>query len=162
MLRRKEQADNQARQAAQQKKDQLYSLKRDVQGQMVERERLREEAFKEYCKEREMVDNIIQKMIQEDHELVRINKMKQDQSKQDMILSMNEKKALLRRQKELEEYEEETVRRYNAQQKERADELQYMKELAEQQREAIFQKLAKEEAERKAQAEYIENLRNEL
>lgn len=40
-----------------------------------------------------------------------------------MILSMNEKKALLRRQKELEEYEEEIVRRYNAQQKERADEL---------------------------------------
>jgi hypothetical protein len=29
-----------------------------------------------------------------------------------MILSVNEKKALLRRQKELEEYEEEMARRY--------------------------------------------------
>jgi len=29
-----------------------------------------------------------------------------------MILSVNEKKALLRRQKELEEYEEDMVRRY--------------------------------------------------
>lgn len=109
-----------------------------------------------------MVDSIIHKMINEDHELMRINKMKQEQSKQDMILSMNEKKALLRRQKELEEYEEEIVRRYNAQQKERADELQQMKEMAEQQREAIFQKLAREEAERKMEAEYVENLRNDL
>ena len=33
--------------------------------------------------------------------------MKQEQSKQDMILSVNEKKALLQRQKELEEYEKE-------------------------------------------------------
>ena len=41
-----------------------------------------------------------------------------------MILSVNEKKALLRRQKELEEYEEELVRRYAQQQGQRAEELQ--------------------------------------
>jgi len=44
-----------------------------------------------------------------------------------MILSVNEKKALLRRQKELEEYEEELVRRYAGQQADRANELQAMK-----------------------------------
>lgn len=37
-----------------------------------------------------------------------------------------------------------------------------MKEQAEAQRDAIFQKLAQEEAERRAQATYIENLRNDL
>ena len=37
-----------------------------------------------------------------------------------------------------------------------------MKEAAEAQRDAIFQKLAKEEADRRAQATYIENLRNDL
>jgi hypothetical protein len=37
-----------------------------------------------------------------------------------------------------------------------------MKEAAEAQREAIFRKLAQEEAERRAKAEYIENLRNDL
>ena len=66
----------------------------------------------EYLKEREQVEAIINKMIDEDHEMMRINKMKQEQSKQDMILSMNEKRALLKRQKELDEYEEELVRRY--------------------------------------------------
>jgi hypothetical protein len=48
--------------------------------------------------------------------MMRINKMKQEQSKQDMILSVNEKNALLKRQRELEEYEEELVRRYQGQQ----------------------------------------------
>ena len=82
---------------------------------MVDREKLRDEALDEYKKERESVDTVIQKMIDEDHEMMRINKMKQEQSKQDMILSVNEKKALLKRQKELEEYEEELVRRYASQ-----------------------------------------------
>jgi hypothetical protein len=79
-----------------------------------------------------------------------------------MILSVNEKKALLKRQQELEEYEEELVRRYAAQQQERSDNLAAMKEEAEAQREAIFQKLAREEAERRAENEYVENLRNDL
>lgn len=70
-------------------------------------------------------------MIQEDQEMMKMQKMKQHQSKQDMILSMNEKRALLRRQKELEEYEEEMVRRYASQQQERADEIQAMKQAAE-------------------------------
>jgi len=37
-----------------------------------------------------------------------------------------------------------------------------MKEAAEAQRNAIFQKLAREEAARRAEAEYVENLRNDL
>ena len=79
-----------------------------------------------------------------------------------MILSVNEKKALLKRQKELEEYEEELVRRYASQQQERSDELQALKDEAEAQRQAIFDRLAAEEAARRAEKEYIENLRNNL
>ena len=37
-----------------------------------------------------------------------------------------------------------------------------MKDAAEAQREAIFQKLAEEEAARRAEAEFLENLRNDL
>lgn len=81
---------------------------------MMDRERTRDQAFEEYAKERAQVDAIVLKMINEDHEMMRINKMKQDQSKQDMVLSVNEKKALLNRQRELEEYEEELVRRFAA------------------------------------------------
>lgn len=129
---------------------------------MINREKLREDALEEYVKERSNVDAIINKMIEEDHEMIRINKMKQEQSKQDMILSVNEKKALLQRQKELEEYEEELVRQYASQQQERADNLQAMKMQAEAQREAIFDQLSLEERQRREQQEYVENLRNDL
>lgn len=115
MLRRKEQADIKKRQDDEQKNQQLVSAKKQVQQQMIDREMLREQAFEEYSKERQQVDAIIQRMINEDHEMLRLQRQKQEQSKQDMILSVNEKKALLRRQRELEEYEEELVRRYAGQ-----------------------------------------------
>lgn len=82
---------------------------------MQDRENLRVEAKDEYHKERDQVDAIINKMITEDHEMMKINKMKQEQVKQDMILSVNEKNALLKRQRELEMYEDELVRRYQGQ-----------------------------------------------
>lgn len=40
-----------------------------------------------------------------------------------MILSVNEKRAMIKRSKEMEEYEDEMVRRYASQQKERANEI---------------------------------------
>ena len=43
---------------------------------MIHREKLREDALLEYQKERANVDSIINKMIEEDHEMIRINKMK--------------------------------------------------------------------------------------
>ena len=43
---------------------------------MINREKLREDALVEYQKERANVDAIINKMIEEDHEMIRINKMK--------------------------------------------------------------------------------------
>jgi len=45
---------------------------------MINREKLREDALAEYQKERANVDAIINKMIEEDHEMIRINKMKQE------------------------------------------------------------------------------------
>jgi len=45
---------------------------------MIDREKLRDDAYGEYAKERTQVDSIINKMIEEDHELMRINKIKQE------------------------------------------------------------------------------------
>ena len=55
-------------------------------------------------------------MIEEDNEQARIIQQKKEQSVADMILSQNEKRALLQRQKELDTYEDEMVRRYAQQQ----------------------------------------------
>ena len=53
MLRRKEAGDMAQYEHLMMKKEQAYGVKRDVQAQMVERERLREEAYKEYVAERQ-------------------------------------------------------------------------------------------------------------
>jgi hypothetical protein len=51
-------------------------------------------------------------MIEEDQRMVALIKMKQEQSKLDMVQSLNEKRELQRKQRELEEYENEMLRRY--------------------------------------------------
>lgn len=73
-----------------------------------------------------------------------------------------EKKANIRKQQELEEIEAEMVRRYAQQQEARETEIRAQKAKAEAEREEIFKKLAIEEERRRAEQEYIENLRNEL
>lgn len=68
-----------------------------------------------------------------------------------MILSQNEKRALLKRQCEMDTYEDEMVRRYAQQQQARQDEIQAMKQEAEALRDGIFQRLAAEEEIRAAE-----------
>ena len=55
----------------------------------------------EYLRERDQVDHVIQRMIDEDREMARIQHLKMQQAQADMILSNNEKRALLRRQEDM-------------------------------------------------------------
>ena len=43
---------------------------------MIDREKLRDQAYEEYVKERQQVDSIIQRMINEDHEMMRLQREK--------------------------------------------------------------------------------------
>ena len=52
-------------------------------------------------KEKNQVDAVVQRMIEEDNESARIQQQKKEQSQADMILSQNEKRALLKRQREM-------------------------------------------------------------
>lgn len=79
-----------------------------------------------------------------------------------MILSHNEKQALIRRQQEMEAFENEMVRRYAEQQQSRLNQIQAAKDEVEAAKDKIFKKLEQEELERKAEKEFQENLRNEL
>lgn len=123
---------------------------------------LRQEAYAEYMKEKGQVDKVISKMIDEDQKMIALIKMKQEQSKLDMVQSVTEKRDLVRKQRELEEYENEMLRRHSEQQEGRQAAIQEKKASAEAARDEIFQKLKGEEERRRAESEYIENLRNEL
>jgi len=93
-LRRNEVARVQERSKHLEDLQKLEQNKRQIQAQIEENNRLREEARREYEKERDQVDKVVKRMIEEDNEMNRIMLQKKEQSQADMILSMNEKRAL--------------------------------------------------------------------
>ena len=66
-----------------------------------------------------MVDQAVQRLIEDDQRQAELQRQKMDQAQADMVLSLKEKEALLRRQRELEELENEMVRQYAQKQQER-------------------------------------------
>lgn len=72
MLRRNEQGKLAEVEKSRQKQEKMNEIKVQVQNQLQEKEMLREEAQKEFMKERDQVDAIINKMIEEDHEMMKI------------------------------------------------------------------------------------------
>ena len=128
MLRNKEIGDRNQREHNQRKLEALQSNKRSIQQQIDDANFARQQAHEEYLREKEQVDAVVQRMIEEDNEQSRIVQQKKEQSQADMILSQNEKRALLKRQREMDQYEDEMVRRYAQQQQARQDEIQAMKQ----------------------------------
>ena len=74
-------------------------------------------------REKDQVDKVITKMIEEDQKMIALIRMKQEQSKLDMVQSVSEKRELIRKQQELEVYENEMLRRYANQQEGRQQEI---------------------------------------
>ena len=98
MLRTKEIQDQIARDEEARKVEELRRNKELIQQQITDSAKLKEEAYAQYLREKDQVDNVIQKMINEDREMARIQNLKMEQAQADMILSLNEKRALERRQ----------------------------------------------------------------
>lgn len=109
MLRIKEIEERMAREKEEERKKMSIQQKYNLQEQMAMKEQLRREAYEEYIKEKESVDRVINKMIDEDRKMMELTRMKQDQAKMDMIMSVQEKREMLRKQKELEDYETEML-----------------------------------------------------
>ena len=141
MLRTKEIQDQIARDEEARKVEELRRNKELIQQQIADSAKLKQEAYEQYLREKEQVDNVIQKMINEDREMARIQNLKMEQAQADMILSLNEKRALERRQAEMDQYENEMVRRYAEQQQERLNQIQAAKNAAEEARDQIFRRL---------------------
>lgn len=112
MLKKKELEQLIQRQKEEEKKRLFLQQKYNLQNQMEMKAKLRQEAYQEYLKEKGQVDQVIGKMIEEDQRMVTLIRTKQDQAKLDMIHSVNEKREMQRRQKELEDYENEMLARF--------------------------------------------------
>lgn len=101
MLQVKEAQDAIQREASQKRLDDMLENKYAIQRQIDSMKDKESEAKMEYLRERDQVDHVIQRMIDEDREMARIQNLKMQQAQADMILSNNEKRALLRRQEQM-------------------------------------------------------------
>ena len=153
-LRMKELQDAMAREKDAEKLQKMLVNKHHLQAQISEMQQKEADAKMEYLKERDQVDTVVLRMIDEDRESARIMALKQQQAQADMILSHNEKQALIRRTQEMEAYENEMVRRYAEQQQSRLNQIQAAKDEVEAARDMIFKKLEQEELERRAEQQF--------
>jgi hypothetical protein len=163
MLRQKEIDDAVERQTQQIKAVERVENKQLIQSQMMDKEAMRLEAQRaDYEREKNQVEAVVQKLIDEDTEMMRLTKMKQDQSKMDMKQSVLEKRRQEARIREIAKEEEDAVRRYAEEQSAREVAIRREKAKVEAEREKIFNRLKQEEELRRADEEYNERLRNEL
>ena len=78
ILKNKELGDHQEREANAAKLGALLQNKKNIQRQIDENDRLREEAYQEYMKEKSQVDAVVQRMIAEDNEASKMNMQKKE------------------------------------------------------------------------------------
>lgn len=76
MLRTKEIQDQISREAEAARLQDRVQNKQKIQQQITDSKQLEAEAHQEYLKEKDQVDNIIQRMISEDREMARIQNLK--------------------------------------------------------------------------------------
>ncbi len=81
---------------------------------MKERDKQREESKAEYMRDKQLVDNIVNKLIQEDLNMINETKKKKEIAKSYMLAAYEEKERQIAFQKEEERQEKERVRKYFA------------------------------------------------
>lgn len=133
-----------------------------LQEQMRERERLKEEAYQEYLKEKQAVDAAINKMMAEDKRESEVRADKRKTMQDFMVKSIQAKDDMKRRTKEDEIRELEKIKRYQEESEQREAALKIKKAEENAVKEQIYAKLNEEEIKRRTEKEYIENLRIEL
>lgn len=129
---------------------------------MQEREKLKEEAYQEYLKEKKAVDEAINKMIAEDRNEIGKKAEKTKTMQEFMARSMKAKEELQRKTKDDERTLLEKIKKYQEEGERREAEIKMKRAEENAAKEQIFAKLNEEEIKRRTEKEYIENLRIDL
>ena len=144
------------------KKQDRIRAKYLIQQQMKDKEALKEEARKEYEKDKIDVDNMINKLREEDLAAQAEAERKKNIQKLYMENAYAEKDARKERQKEEDRLQKERERKYHEDVQKREDELNSKKAAIQFEKDKIFEQLCQQEAQRQAERDYWENVRNEL
>ena len=135
-----------------------------IEQQMKEKERMKmnSEAQKEYEKDRKDIEKLMKNMYEEDLALKEEENRKKKIARAYMEQAYIDKELKKKKEKEEEELQKEKERKYFEERQKFADEISNKKAAKEFEKNQIFNKLCEQEAQRKAQQDYWENIRNEL
>ena len=144
------------------KKFERIKAKKLLQQQMKDKEKLKQEAEKEYKKDLQDIKKIMDQIHEED-----INNNKEDERKksiarQYMYNAYREKEERKKRELEEERLQKERERKHHENVEKRESDLNDKKMQIQQEKDKIFNKLCLEEAKRQAEKDYWENVRNDL
>ena len=145
------------------KKKQAFLANREINlKQIREKEQLKAEADKEYERDKKLVDDIFKKMKEEDLAAKAEEQRKKDINKLFMKNAYAERQEFKKKELENEKKIDEDIRKYNEMVKQRESNIAQKKNELQLQKDKIFNKLCDEEAKRKAEQDYWDNVRTEL
>jgi len=144
------------------KRQERINNKLIIQKQMRDKEILRQESKKEYEKDRKDIENLINNIKKEDQLAKEELNRKRNIARSYMENTYAYKAEQKRKEKEDEIMEKEKERKYLEDMQKREDEFKGQKAKIQLQKDKIFNQLCEQEAQRQAEKDYWENVRNEL
>ena len=162
VLRQLEEEKRRINEEEERKKQDRIRAKYLIQQQMKDKAFLKEEAKKEYEKDKKDVDKMIDKIRQEDIAAREEAERKKNIQKIYMENAYTEKKAMKQKEKEENLIQKEKERKYQEEMDKREAELKSKKAAIKFEKDKIFEQLCEQEAKRQAERDYWENVRNEL
>ena len=155
----------------QKKKDEIEKEKKKIEflknreinlQQIREKKLQQEEAEKEYERDKKLVDDIVNKMIEEDLAVKKEDQRKKEINKLYMQNAYKERDIIKQKEAEKEKLQEEAIQKYHESVALREKHVAQKKNDLQKQKDKIFNKLCEEEAKRKAEQDYWDTVRSEL
>lgn len=145
------------------KKKQELIKNREINLQQIRDKKLQqEEAEREYERDKQLVNDMIQKMKEEELQSMKEDQRKKEINKLYMQNAIKEREIYKQKEKDNEKNIDEDIKKYNEQIENREKNLAKKKNDLQTQKDIIFSKLCEEEAKRKAEQEYWDEIRSEL
>jgi len=136
---------------------------REINLQQIRDKKLQQEqAEKEYERDKQLVDDIVKKMIEEDIQAKKEDQRKKEINKLFMQNAYKERDLLKQKEKENDKLQEEAIKKYQESVALREKNVVQKKNDLQKQKDKIFNKLCEEEAKRKAEQDYWDTVRSEL
>lgn len=160
-----QQIENEKRKNEEEKeKKKIEFLKnREINLQQIRDKKLQQEqAEKEYERDKQLVDDIVKKMIQEDIEAKKEDQRKKEINKIYMQNAYKERELIKKKEIENEKMQDEAIKKYQESVALREKGVADKKNDLQKQKDKIFNKLCEEEAKRKAEQDYWDSVRSEL